>query len=108
MTKPCLDFESLYWLDKDKKDAALDYLYDNVDEALHAGHDAQSWPGIEALIEQIDLERCSISLLVGVLCITLYVKDKLKGRKELVQILRERWLESEGERRTERLLSGLE
>jgi len=101
---PCLDLEKLYSL---KKNQALDYLYNEVDDALYAGHDDQCWPDIEALLEQADLDRMSLTLQVGFLTITLPVKTKLKARPAFYQKVRQGVLDNDPER-ADRLFSGLE
>lgn len=88
---PCLDLERLYALDATDQDDAIDYLFEEVDDALHAGHDAQEWPGVQAMLEQFDPAKATLDLSVAVLVITLAVKTKFEARDKLVAYVRDGW-----------------
>ena len=79
METPCLDLEHLYSM-QGTPHRALDYMFDKVDDALWAGHDAQEWPAIDAALAAVDFDRCSLQNMVGLLSVTLPVMDKLPSR----------------------------
>ncbi len=85
---------------------ALDALYDNFDDALYAGHDAGSWPDIEAWLATNHPFLLSTELIVGVLVATLPVQGRLIERPAWCKRARYILDEREGIR-AKRILHGL-
>lgn len=106
--RPCVDLDRLYEQDEDKLDDVIDYLFEKVDKALYAGHDKQYWPDIEALCEQVDVEKLTKTMMVSILTITLPVRDRLKSRSEFTQKVRQKCAETETPEQLELLMMGLE
>src|ERR1700742_2348282 len=80
MTKPTLYlvFKQVYNLDKaGRTDAALDELYDFIDEEFKDGY----FKLIDDLLSWIDTDSYSINILIGLLSATLPAKTKLPNRK---------------------------
>lgn len=69
------------------KRAALDALYGRVDAMLHAGHEDEKWPDVEALLADPRWAEASTTLLVGLLIITLAVRDRIAGRERIVDLI---------------------
>ena len=108
MTEPCLDIEKLYELDHPSTyRKALDYLFEAVDDALWYGDKEQSWPSIEALCNQLDVEKMSVQMMIGVLSITIPIKN-LPYRARFCSRVRERLEKTEPSERITKLLTGLE
>jgi hypothetical protein len=94
------------FVDKGRDISATDVLYDAVDDALYAGHDAQSWPDIEALLNDPRWVKMPLGLLIGALVITLPVKGKIgNARSSIIALIKALNLP---ETRDSRLLAGLE
>lgn len=83
---------------------AIDLLFEAVNDALYAGHEAQWWPDIEELLADLKWSEASLTLLVGALTITLPVKNKIKNRDLIVSRV-EQHPEAKG--RVKSLLQGL-
>lgn len=73
MSDQAFDYEQLYRL---STDAALDYLYDILDDHLFEGR----FDAVEEIMAKIDLDRGQSALGCGVLCITLPWDKMLPGR----------------------------
>jgi hypothetical protein len=68
---------------------AVGTLYDTVDAAMHAGHEAQSWPDIEALLNDPRWEKMPLELLIGALIITLPVKGRIgNARHHIIGLIK--------------------
>lgn len=67
-------------------DAALDRLFDEVDDLLVAGE----FTKVDELLMELDLTRCSTTLLVGFLSITLAAKKKLFAREDFTRRVEQR------------------
>jgi len=85
--------DSHLWLDRvytfdaeGKVDDALDVLYDAIDDLFDGGHFAH----LDAAIREIDVNRLSSALLVGLLSITLAARDHLVEREGLVRAVERR------------------
>jgi len=98
------------WLDElyamENTAAMLDRMFLTMDTMLWLGHEAQSWPEVEEVLDAVDFERAKHSLLIGLLTITSPVKGKLRNRAEFYKKVEET-LQYEIER-DKRLLQGLE
>jgi hypothetical protein len=93
----------------DKPDAAMDLLYDVVDDALYFGHEKQAWPDIEALLRDARWEQASLEMLIGALVITQSVRGKLgDARSRIIELVRVHPQTNEPENRFDRLVGGLE
>ena len=74
-------------LDRDgKTDAALDVLYDSLDDLCLAGKFSEA-DGI--LLEFRNVQ--SIDLLLGALCVSRWYQSNLKNRQSLLEHCRETW-----------------
>ena len=59
-------------------DAALDLLYDSVDEMLRSG----KYSEIDSLLRDTIVDECSTDILLGLLTATLPARSKLPYRRE--------------------------
>ena len=84
-------------------DAAMDALFTGIDGLLTQ----QDYERCDALLQSIDLQRLSASLLVGVLAITLAAAQHLRQRQDVARRIANRLKELEPIR-AERLLDGLQ
>jgi len=109
MSEPCLNLERLYVsaADDDAICEALDYLYDEVEDALVMGLDAEYWPSVTALLEQVDMERLAPEIMVGILTITLPVHTRLIGRAAFLERTEKKLVDMVGADQTARILEGL-
>jgi len=75
--------EEAYELDKEGKvHAALDVIYNKIDDMMWAGDKEKDWSDIDEVLEAVDFDRVSPTMLVGFLTITLPfpVRASLKSR----------------------------
>ena len=83
-------------------DAALDLIYDSVDELMKNG----AYPRLDAVLKGMQVPNLSVDVLLGVLTATLPAKNRLTSRPSLFlaveKTLRDRDQYEEG------LLTGLE
>jgi hypothetical protein len=86
----------------DEKDAAVDILYERVDELHRRGEFAAS----DRVIAQVDLERLDTLLLVALLSITCPASHELQNRAKLVERIEARLMELAPDR-IEGLMEGL-
>lgn len=85
--------------------AAMDLIFSSVDDALYFGHDAQSWPDIEAFLQDPRWSELSLVCMIGGLSITLPIREKIVESRRVLAKLVEAHPEAEG--RSDRLLRGL-
>ena len=99
-----IDFGKLLALDKpETKSRMLDYLFDKVDEQLYT----ENWDPIHEFLKEIDLDKISIQLGVGILSITKPL-GRCDSRIRFSSEFRKKITKTESSKRVERLLSGLE
>ena len=73
--------DEIYKLVKENRnDAALDILFDHIDDMFLAG----KFKECDKVLPTIDLERLNTSLLVGLMMITFAAKDKLTYREQML------------------------
>lgn len=88
--------------DQGQTDAALDLLYDSVDELMQAGR----FPDLDMLIRDIPVATTSVDILLGLLTSTLPARSKLPSRPRFFEAVssavRDRGEDEQG------LLAGLE
>lgn len=58
-------------------DSALDLVYDSIDELLHSGHFALC----ASVLDKLDVEKCSVDVLVGLLTATLPARTRIENRE---------------------------
>lgn len=98
-----LELENIYSLVEGKKDdLAIDVLFNLVDDLLWA----KKFDEVNDLIQQVEIDRLSNNLLVGLLSITSTVKDKLSERAFLVDRIETRFKATDSDR-VEGLIRGL-
>jgi len=99
-----IDLGKLLTLDKlETKRRMLDYLFDKVDKQLYT----ENWDPIHAFLKEIDLDKISIQLGVGILSITKPL-GRCDSRIHFSSEFRKKITKTESSKRVERLLSGLE
>lgn len=99
-----IDLQTLYSLDKaETKRRMLDYLYRKVDDQFRK----EDLEPIHDLLNQIDIDKISIQLGVGLLTITKEL-GSCESRVNFSRIFREKIERTEGQSRVARLLSGIE
>tara|TARA_R110002110_G_scaffold17861_2_gene75627 strand:+ start:14687 stop:15007 length:321 start_codon:yes stop_codon:yes gene_type:complete len=99
-----IDLDKLLALDKpETKHRMLDYLFDKVDKQLYT----ENWDPIHTFLKEIDLDKISIQLGVGILSITTPL-GRCDSRILFSTRFRKKITKTESSKRVERLLSGLE
>ena len=99
-----IDLDKLLALDKpETKHRMLDYLFDKVDKQLYT----ENWNPIHTFLKEIDLDKISIQLGVGILSITKPL-GRCDSRIHFYSGFRKKITKTESSKRVERLLSGLE
>ena len=83
-------------------DATLDIIFDHIDGSLTQG----AFEGVDQILAEADIKKCSVDVLVGLLTITLAARKRLKSRADFFLRV-EREIRSRGEWE-EGLLAGLE
>jgi len=86
-----------------REDRGLDVIFDAIDNALLDGQ----FSSVDELLAGLDPADLTVTLSIGVLCITLAAVEHLPTREVFCAKLRER-LERDEPERVERLLRGLE
>ena len=82
-------------------DSALDLIYDRVDELLHGAE----WSACAAVLDDIDVSKCSTDILLALLTATLPAKSRIPSRGGFLERVG-RELRARGENE-DRLLAGL-
>jgi hypothetical protein len=85
-------------------DKAVDILFEYVDELCVNG----KFNVVDEFLLTINVEIQTTQVLIGILCITLMVKSKLKERSKVFAKISEKIKRTESPRRHKRLLEGLE
>lgn len=83
---------------------SLDYLFQHID-ALYRIQDFQE---VDRILYMIDLSKISITIMIGLLSITLLAHNKLALRQLVFEKVKDIISKTESPERVERLLSGLE
>ena len=71
----------LYGASTDDKIAALDLIFELVDELLERG----AYTSVDSLMDEVDLKRLDADLVVAFLTSTLAAKDRLRRREQLLE-----------------------
>lgn len=99
----CEWLEHLYCLEADgQHDAAVDMVFDQVDELLRQG----AFPTCDSLLQAVDVERLGLYALIAFLAATNAAKKLLVSRPTFFQRVRTR-AEVLAPQRASRLVSGL-
>src|SRR5205085_1635394 len=61
------------------RNAAMDLLYDHIDELMHTGH----FEALDTILQRVSVRELSVDVLLGVLTATLPAKSRLSSRVEL-------------------------
>ena len=98
-----IDLKRLYSLDSvEKNDRMLDYLFDKIDDQYFTG----DLKPIYGFLEEVDVERISTDLGIGILSITHLLRFS-ESRISFSRKFREKIEKTEDPSRVERLLQGL-
>ena len=77
-----------------QSDAALDIVYDHIDDLLIAGNYSE----VDQIFKDITASNYSSSILIGILCITFYANEHLPSRAQYIiklgRILKERGIDN--------------
>lgn len=95
--------QQFYDVDQDAVDKGIDVLFNHIDDAFLAGE----FEYVNNILEQLDLERLCISLVLAVLTITKAARPHLPYQVEFTRRARAR-LEVLAPDRIEGLMRGLE
>jgi len=87
--------------DAGKDDAAIDSIFDYVDDLLCEG----SFDAVDDALRRIELDRLSTAAMIGFLSITLAARPKLPYRSALCQAIRDKLADDP---QVDELLNGLE
>lgn len=90
------------FVDIKRDDKAIDLLFYTVDYYMRNGQ----FDLLDKLIQEIDLDKLSLSLMIGVLTITLPAKKQLLSREAIYDKIKEKIIQLDPER-VDRLLVGL-
>ncbi len=93
----------LYSLDRLDKDRALDLLFETMDEFMWDGR----FDVVDKLLQGFDINKCSLTLAVGMLSITLAAKDELPSRAALWDAVYLAAKKKKGRRRATEMMKGL-
>jgi len=85
---------------------AMDVLFDYIDDLCIAGR----FDVVDDFVaeSEAEIENLSTQILVGVLGITHPARTKLANRKSLINACRTKFIKTEGQKRTNGLLSGFD
>lgn len=71
-------------------DAAIDLVFNTMDDAMFAGHDAQQWPWINEVVQRVTAdgaEPFSVQILIAFLSILKPVKSSLIHYERLYELM---------------------